>query len=365
MTISSTIRRRTVSPPTGRRIGYSAWGFLTSGVPDTPDGARAYRRGVIDALRAAGNDIVLLQADRDLREAGIDLGDQYRFAADLPELDAVVFEWRWPLPGRNTIACGAPGHTCDLHRQQELIEYYTIALATPTVIWDMDRRLPADDPLRARANVRVGEYALHPTPGAFTLPCPVPDPLLDHADPYRLAEAERPMPLVYVGNQYGRDDAFDQFFAPAAALVTHRVAGKWTDTGPWPHVNFAGRCRFDEVADIHREALATVLLLPERYRAVGHQTSRLFEAVTQGCLPLTPADTVAADRFTPPELHVRDATEVVEKVRWLQSIVGTPAHRDLIRACLRMLEPYRLSTHIAVLLDTLHTLGASVARRPR
>jgi hypothetical protein len=363
MTISSsTIRRRTASPPVGRRIGFSAWGFLTDGVLDTPDGARAYRRAVIDALQDAGNEVVLLQADRDRWEAGVDLGDRYRFAAGLPELDAMVFEWRWPLSGRNTTDCGTPGHTCDLHRQQELIEHYTIGLATPTVLWDMDRRLPADDPLRTRANVRVGEYALRPTPGAITLACPVPDTLLDHGDPYRLAEAERPMPLVYVGNQYGRDDAFDRFFAPAAAQVTHRVAGKWTDTGPWPHVNFTGRCRFDEVAAVHRGALATVLLLPERYRTVGHQTSRLFEAVTQGCLPLTPADTVAADRFTPPELHVRDGGEVIEKLRWLQSIAGTPAHRDLIRACLRLLEPYRLSTQIAVLLDTLHTLGAPVRR---
>ncbi|GID29541.1 hypothetical protein [Paractinoplanes brasiliensis] len=363
MTISSsTIHRRTASPSVRRQIGYSAWGFLTAGVLDTPDGARAYRRAVIDALQDAGNEIVLLQADRDRWEADVDLDDRYRFAAGLPELDAVVFEWRWPLPGRNTIDCGTPGHTCDLHRQQELIEHYTTGLATPTVIWDMDRRLPADDPLRARANVRVGEYALRPTPGAITLACPVPDTLLDHADPYRLAAAQRPIPLVYVGNQYGRDDAFDRFFAPAAAQVTHRVAGKWTDTGPWPHVNFTGRCRFNEVADIHRGALATVLLLPERYRTVGHQTSRLFEAVTQGCLPLTPADTVAADRFTPPELHVRDGGEVVEKLHWLQSIAGTPAHQDLIRACLRLLEPYRLSTQIAVLLDTLHALGAPVRR---
>ncbi|WP_369916070.1 hypothetical protein [Plantactinospora sp. KBS50] len=71
---------------------------------------------------------------------------------------------------------------------------------------------------------------------------------------------------------------------------------------------------------------------------------------------------MTAGRFTPPELHVRDGGEVVEKLHWLQSIAGTPAHRDLIRACLRLLEPYRLSTQIAVLLDTLHTLGAPVRR---
>ncbi|WP_369916068.1 hypothetical protein [Plantactinospora sp. KBS50] len=106
MTISSsTIRRRTASSPAGRRIGYSAWGFLTAGVLDTPDGSRAYHRAVIDALQDAGNEIVLLQADRDRWEAGVDLDDRYRFAAGLPELDAVVFEWRWPLAGRNTTEC--------------------------------------------------------------------------------------------------------------------------------------------------------------------------------------------------------------------------------------------------------------------
>ena len=54
----------------------------------------------------------------------------------------------------------------------------------------------------------------------------------------------RPLPLVYVGNQYDRDEAFGAFFAPAAARFEHRVAGKWTRTADWPHVNFTGRCPF-------------------------------------------------------------------------------------------------------------------------
>ena len=54
----------------------------------------------------------------------------------------------------------------------------------------------------------------------------------------------RPLPLVYIGNQYDRDEAFSAFFAPAAARFQHRVAGKWTRTADWPHVNFTGRCPF-------------------------------------------------------------------------------------------------------------------------
>jgi len=168
---------------------------------------------------------------------------------------------------------------------------------------------------------------------------------------------------VYVGNQYGRDDAFDRLFAPAAAACRHRVAGKWTETSAWPHVRFSGRCGFDGVAGLHRRALATLLLLPERYRTVGHQTCRLFEAVTQGCLPLTPADTVGADRFTPASLHVRDADEVIAKLRWIAAIQGTSEHAELIGECLRMLDPYRVSAQIPVLLNALHDIAGPVPSR--
>src|SRR4051812_30134318 len=47
-------------PESPMRIGYSFWGFLADGVLDTPDGARSYRRPVIDALQRAGNHLVLV-----------------------------------------------------------------------------------------------------------------------------------------------------------------------------------------------------------------------------------------------------------------------------------------------------------------
>lgn len=341
------------------RIGYSCWGFLTPGVLDTPDGSRANRRAVIDALQQAGHRVVLLQTNRDLTEASVDVTAQYRFSSGLPDLDAIIFEWRWPLPGRNTTACGSPGHTCDLHRQRQLLDHYTYGQSLPTIVWDLDRRLDADDPLRAQPNVRVAEFALYPTPGATTVACPVPDEILDSADPRMLAAADRDLDLVYVGNQYGRDDAFDRLFAAAAAACRHLVAGKWTETSAWPHIRFSGRCRFDEVAGLHRRALATLLLLPQRYRTVGHQTCRLFEAVTQGCLPLTPADTVGADRFTPATLHVRDADEVISKLRWIAGIQGTAEHANLIGACLRMLDPYRVSIQVPVLLNALYGIAGT------
>ena len=347
------------------RIGYSCWGFLGPGVLDTPDGSRAYRRPLIDGLIGAGHHLVLLQTNRDLAEAGLDLRDQYRFDAGLPELDALMVEWRWPLPGRNTTACGSTGHTCDLHRQAELLEEYTHRLGRPTVIWDLDRQLPTRDPLRGLTQVMVCELALYPTPGATTLLCPVPDAALDTADPKVLAALPRPVPLVYVGNQYDRDDAFDRFFAPAAAKVAHRVAGKWPATSRWPHVTFTGRCPYPEVDGIHRQALATVLLAPQRYARVGQVTSRLFEALLAGCLPIVPMDHAAADHIAPWWLHAADGAEVAQKVEHLQCVAGTMRHAQLIASCLRLLDPMRLSRQLAILNGVLATLAeiTGTARR--
>jgi len=334
------------------------WGFLGNGVTDTPDGSRSYRRPFIDGLIAAGHQVVFLQRNRDLFEAGDDLRDVYSWdAAFLPPLDALLLEWRWPLPGRNTTTCGTRGHTCDLHRQTELVDHYSRTLATPTLVWDLDRQLADGDPLRQLPNVAVGEFALLGTPGARRLMCPVPDALLDAANPVRLAKLPRPVPLVYIGNQYDRDEHFDKYFAPAAKVIGHRVAGKWTRTEPWPHVNFVGRVPFSDVAGIHRQALATVLLLPERYWRVGHMTSRWWEALLAGCVPLAPTELHGADAYLPQELHVTDGEHVIERITWLRGIAGTTQHADLLAACLAKLEPVRCSIQVAEAIQILEGLS--------
>lgn len=334
-------------------IGYSFWGFLGAGVLDTPDGGRSHRRVLIDGLRSRGHDIVFLQRDRDYTEAGLDLSGAYTWDSGLPEIDVLFLEWRWVIPGRNTTRCGAAGHTCDLHRQQQLLDHYTHARGTVTVLWDKDRQLALDDPLRHSSNVVVCEAAVHPTPGAVSLLFPVADEALAAAEPAALATMPREVPLAYVGNQYDRDSAFDTFFAPAAAAHRHLVAGKWTSTQAWPHVSFVGRVPFAEVAEIYHRTLATVLLLPDRYARAGQMTQRLAEAVLAGCLPLTPASIPSAGRFTPVQLHVADGTDVTTMLIHLQHLAGTSEHVELITGCLRALEVFRLSRQLDVLDDLL------------
>jgi hypothetical protein len=335
------------------RIGYSFWGFLGPGITDTPDGGRSHRRTLIDGLQGRGHQVTFLQTDRDRTEAALDLSGSYAWDAGLPDIDVLFCEWRWPILGRNTTPCGCAGHTCDLHRQQQLLDHYTHRQHVRTVIWDKDRQLPPQDPLRHHGNVVVCEAALRPSPGAVPLLFPVADDALDTADPAALAGYQRDLPLLYVGNQYDRDEAFDAFFAPAAARHRHQVAGKWTATVRWPHVTFTGRIPFAAVDTMYRRALATVLLLPDRYAAAGQMTQRLFEAVLAGCLPLTPTAIRFATEFAPAELHVSSGADVIDRVRTLSSLAGTAEHTALLAACLRRLDRFRLSRQLNMLDDLL------------
>ncbi|MGW9205687.1 glycosyltransferase family protein [Embleya sp. NPDC055664] len=331
------------------RIGYSFWGFLGTGITDTPDGGRSHRRPLIDELLARGYDVVFLQANRDRVESGDDLGGTYSFDSDLPEIDVLFLEWRWPIPGRNTTPCGSPGHTCDLHRQATLLDHYTRQGRTPTIIWDKDRQLATDNVWRQLPNVAMCEAALLPSPGAHRLLFPVDDALLDAVDVSALAASPRPIPLAYVGNQYDRDDDFDRFLAPAAAVFEHRVGGKWSTTTRWPHVTFLGRVPFGEVSRLYGTALATTLLLPKRYARVGQMTQRIFEAVLAGCLPLAPAHIALVEHFVPGALIVDNGDQVIRRLRYLREIAGTCRHVDLLAQSVRRLELFRLTRQVDAL----------------
>ena len=175
--------------------------------------------------------------------------------------------------------------------------------------------------------------------------------------------------MAYVGNQYDRDEAFDSFFAPAAARFPHQVAGKWIDTSRWPGVNFSGRCPYPQTRATYLTAVTTILLNPGRYSRVGHISQRLYEAVLAGCLPLTPTTLACADVYTPRALHVADGPETIARIAWAQRITGNHEHAQLIEACLSLLQPFRLSAwaraaHRAYD-GSLRRIGARLMHPPR
>ena len=129
-------------------------------------------------------------------------------------------------------------------------------------------------------------------------------------------------------------------------------------------MNFTGRCAFSEVRTLYESALATLLLLPDRYARAGQMTQRLPEAVLAGCLPVTPATLPFASAFTPPALHAATGAEAADSITELRSIARTPRHAELIAGCLSMLGIFRLSRQVAIISKVLRRLTDGPAACP-
>lgn len=336
------------------RIGYSFWGFLGDGTADSRDNGRAWRASFIDALQHAGHDVVLLQISQDAAETATRF--KYRYRLGYPKgLDALIVEWRSP-DHRNTTPCDTPGHTCDLHRQEELLDHYT-RQGLPTLVWDLGFSLPPNDPIRSLANVAIAEPAFAPALGAVALPLPVPGDQLAAADPGHLASLHRGLPLVYVGHQDSRHQDFAKYFEPVASLIPHQVAGDWTpDPARWPGINFTGPCACSEVRAIHLNALTTVLLSAPHHSEAGHLPSRFAEAILAGCLPLVPADITGAAARVPEFLIVHNSRDVHDRITWIRGIAGFGRHIEMLRHALASLQPLRSSTVAATAIQILENL---------
>ena len=194
------------------RIGYSAWGFLGNGVVDTPDGGRSHRMTLLKSLISRGMKIVMLQKNRDLDEAGIDLStsslsfDSFGF----PDIDILFLEYRWPIPGRNTgISTEDRSYTPDLDRQNELIKHYNL-LDKPIFIWDKDQQLSQSEINQMNLNkFLIFEPSLSPKNNRTSLLFPM-DPNRTaqmHDDLASYDKNSKSIDLVYIGNQYGRDQS--------------------------------------------------------------------------------------------------------------------------------------------------------------
>ncbi len=279
------------------RLGYSFWGFLGDGIIDTPDGGRSHRWNLLKAL-ARHAQILLLQRDRDFHEAR-DTRFRHLYATDaLPALDVLLLEWRWRIKGRNDTPCGAPSHSCDLHRQRTLLEEYTHKEGILTLVWDKDLRLDPRSRLRRLSNVVILEATPFPSRGARSLLFPVADDQLDELIERGPATTNKLRQLAYVGNQYDREEQFLKYFLPASTELSHVIAGKW-DPDLTSGLNYAGRVAFGHGQRLLRESVATVLLAPGRYVRAGQYTQRLQEAVLAGCLPMTPVELTRRWSATP------------------------------------------------------------------
>lgn len=210
----------------------------------------------------------------------------------LPELDLLLVEWRWPIPGRNTPDdIGKVGYQDDLERQRKAILYYSDR-SVPIVVWDLDHKLTQSDRdawSDAGVSFHVIETSVKPGPQRVRVEPPtVIADLLQHPMVDRMPTHH----MGYIGSRYERDETIDEWIKPITPVNTHRAKfwGKWEPAedvrARWPGITFAGRIGVQGFYDAYSRVTVVPLLAKKSYYETGFITPRPWEAILFGSLPV-------------------------------------------------------------------------------
>lgn len=304
------------------RIGYQFFGFLGDHKYDqlgnptsTPDGNATYSWALIDAMQAAGHTVLPMMYDRDApgwEQHRADLfaafaqpqrgavysklcgiGNKERSYWGFPQLDVLLLEWRFPIPGRNTAAdMMSYGYQPDLARQTELLNYYKDK-KTRIIFWDLDHKLTYDDEQRWLPNA-VFETAVKPRK-LFEERVRIEPPMNSNAvieSAIRYAkDPDRKKLIAYIGSRYERDDVIDEWIHLQDQDDHHgstHFYGKWDDEAKrrWPEITYHDRITTSEFSRAYCDASIVPLLAKRSYMENGFITPRPFEALMFGSIPI-------------------------------------------------------------------------------
>lgn len=344
------------------RIGYLFRGFLgdvkldsTGNELSTPDGNATYswsiehecnRRGYkliplgpnldapaarflgASAFSAFSGDRRAASYERMLKSGWTKLSD-----VEFPELDLVLIEWRWPIPGRNTPDDrGKPDYQPDLDRQKAVIKHYS-DLDVPIVIWDLDHKVTLDDEELLEDRVKIIETAVKPRniliPRKRIEPPTIIADLLQHPIDRRLPTHH----LGYIGSRYERDETIDHWIKPITPVNTHRAKfwGKWEPAedvkARWPGVTFSGRIGVKDFRSAYSRVAAVPLLAKESYYRTGFITPRPWEAILFGTIPVGLTGHLGIEQYT--EFVAKDAEHLLEIAKHIRNV--SPIRREVIR----------------------------------
>jgi len=344
------------------RIGYLFRGFLGDVKMDangtevsTPDGNATYSWSIEHECNRRGYKLIPLGPNLDA-PAVIRLGDE-AFAAfsqkkrlgvyermlrsgwaklsdkEFPELDMLLVEWRWPIPGRNTPDdVGAIGYQDDLERQRLALLHYSDA-GVPIVVWDLDHKL-TDEDRDMWSDAGVGFHVIETSvkPGKFrnrVEPPTIVADLLQHPIDERMSTHH----FGYVGSRYERDETIDEWIKPITPQNTHRAKfwGKWEPADGvkkrWPGITFAGRIGVKGFLEAYSRVSTVPLLAKKSYYETGFITPRSWEAILFGSIPVGLAGHHGIEQYV---AHVaRDPEDLLQYAKHVRSI--SPIRRKVLR----------------------------------
>jgi hypothetical protein len=301
------------------RIGYSYWGFLgdhkldAAGNPiSSPDGNSTYSWSIVYELMRQGHTVYAMQQDRDApayKIYGVEnfssfskfkRAAAYRYmnqthGEDFPELDVLLVEWRFPVPGRNTPDVkGRPEYQDDLRRQHMLLEHYA-QKDTKVILWDLDHKLTyEDEDLWSQCYDTIFETSVKPLDQHFHARVRVEPPfVIEDLLQFRTLPVDPEQMLAYVGSRYERDDVIDQYIRPVSDKFPGQVHfyGNWSKTledckRRWPNVSYHDRITARGFSGAYGRVVACPLIAKRSYLQTGFVTPRVWETLLFGTIPV-------------------------------------------------------------------------------
>lgn len=344
------------------RVGYSYWGFLGDHKLDadgnelsTPDGNATYSWALIHEMQERGHTVYSMQIERDL--SGISKYGEDLFAAfsrrkrfnafnavlpthgeQFPELDVLLVEWRFPIPGRNCPPLeagerGTGGYSQpDLDRQRDLLRHYSTT-KTKIVIWDLDHKLTLGEEVYWEP-AAILETSVNPRQQYMPRRRVEPPFIINDLLQFPTVQADPRKKLAYVGSRYERDDVITKYISPPSDAYPGQVHfyGNWLNSLKecerlWPNVAYNGRITTKDFRSAYADAVACPLLAKESYIKTGFITPRPWEAVLFGTIPVGIRSMAGIEQYA--INNVEDGDEMTDLLYEMSQM--TLSERDLLR----------------------------------
>lgn len=340
------------------KFGYAYWGFLADEkvengkIVSTPDGNATYSWSILWEAQQRGWETWLLQRDRDAEYVNGNMGSAFSsFSAskrwnawknakktltthdvslvdldELPDLDVVLIEWRFPIPGRNCeVSKDSPEYQPDLDRQLEILEYFK-SKGTKIILWDLDHKLTFEDEKRWMPDA-IFETSVVPIKNFIERTRVEPPIVIDELRQFKTVDSQPFRKLVYIGSRYERDDVIEEWIKPVSEEYPYQIEfwGNWLKEPSlseclemWPSILYNRRVTVNDFQRIYSTAVACPLLAKKSYLKSGFITPRPWEALMFGTLPVGLNDHLGVRDYV--HFTADDTDDLAEIVDYLANI---------------------------------------------
>jgi hypothetical protein len=333
------------------KVGYSFWGIFSEVNTDMPSTINSYVPWIVLGLMEKQCKVYPLQINLDeyfSKKLNKKIDFTYLYdpqsmekvykhlyghpnfisGKTLPELDLVILDWRWPIPGRNTEKdVNSINFTPDLIRQNMILEHYS-KKKTKIIVLDLDHKVTLED--EKKWGFTIIEPAVKPRNQYIKR--------ISSALPYKFfkiyyqAIKDRNSLITYVGNNYERERAINDYIYPISTKERFKnkisFYGNWLKyskifkeiSAKWPYFNYFGKITKEDYLYVYGRSFTTPLLAKDSYYEYGFMTPRQVESVLYGCIPIGFSEHLGLDKYIPKKFIVKDYKEYTSLLDELVSI---------------------------------------------